>query len=164
MSLKIGEPEKRSNATWMSALHQQCCWHELQVLPGACRPRPREEQLVMLAIQKPVNRRSMSLAAVDWWADWERGLKTLPRHQQRAIVALGLLGEGDVHIGADWLRLTIGEWHKDERSEEWLALATRWKPFPPPPVLQADARAATERLARWLWRSKASTPQPDHIL
>lgn len=157
MPLIEGEAERRSNLAWLGALHQECCWHELGVLPGSCRPRPREELLVMLAIQKPINRNSMALAAVDWWADWEQGLRTLPRHQQRGIVALGLLGEGEVDVGADWLRLTIGEWHKDERSDIWLSRAKYWKPFPPPPVLQADARAGVERIARWLWRRKPPT-------
>lgn len=117
----------------------------------------------MLSIQKPIKGASQHLAAVDWWADWEQGLATLPKHQQRGIIALGLLGEGEVDRDSEWIRLTVGEWHPDERSAEWIALAKRWKPYPPPPVLKADARAAVERLARWLWRVKpvtVTTPNP----
>jgi len=155
--LREGEAERRSNLTYVASLHQMCCWRQLMVLPGACRPRPREEQIVMLSIQKSVNRSSMALAAVDFWADWEIGVSQLPKHQQRGIIALGLLGEGEVHNDSDWIRFTIGEWHKDERQADWLALAKQWKPYPPPPVLKADARAGRERLARWLYRSK---PKP----
>jgi len=154
MPLNVGEAERRSNRTWAAALHQHCCWHELMVLPSACRPRPREEQIVMLSIQKPIKGTSQHLAAVDFWADWEQGLASLPRHQQRGIAALGLLGDGEVNIESDWIRLTVGEWHPNERSDHWIAEAKKWKPYPTPPVLRADARAATERLARWLWRVK----------
>lgn len=156
MPLKPGEAERRINLVWAAALHQACCWRELGVMPGFCRPRPREDQLVMLAVQRSARGTDAKLDAVIFWADWARGLVTLPRHQQRGMAALGLLGEGSVDIDAEWMRLCAGDWDSRYRSEDWLIEARRWKPYPHHDELKADAKAGTERLSRWLWRSKAA--------
>lgn len=120
-----------------AVFHVPCCRDEMHCLPGLCRPRPREEQLIMLGIQRSTPEEAMFQKAVQFWVDFDAAVARLPWFQRVCVELLTQI-VNDPDGGGD---------DDYDRDLPWAIALQRRGYGHPPDVAIAYAKAGLETIA-----------------